>query len=77
MKGEGPIFEFESNENIETKFFSFSATTLELDDGDVYLLDGLYINNNKIEISDYGNSLGGNRVVKIWKQNGEVYKFEG
>ena len=76
LKGDGPIFEFECVEKLDLKYFSYSVTGLELDDGDVTLLDDFYFNDNKLDISDHGSSFGSYRMVKIWKQDGEIFEFE-
>jgi len=38
-------------------------------------MDDFYYNNKKIENTDFDESWGGNRIVKIWKENGEVFDF--
>jgi len=38
-------------------------------------MDDLYFKNKKIENTDFEESWGGNRIVKIWKENGEVFDF--
>jgi hypothetical protein len=45
---------------------------LELDDGELSLMDRVFFNNNIIENIDSGVSWGTHGSVKIWKQNGEV-----
>ena len=32
-------------------------------------------NNKKLENTDFDETWGANRLVKIWKQNGEVFDF--
>ena len=39
-------------------------------------MDNFYYNNKKLENIDSGESWGTNRLVKIWKENGEVFEFE-
>ena len=45
---------------------------LELDDGEITLMNNLYYNNKKLENTDFGTSRGSYRFVKIWKQDGDV-----
>ena len=73
--GEGPIFELESEGELKIENFSYSLMILELDDGEISLMDSFYFNNKVIENIDSGVSWGTYRFVKIWKQNGEVYDF--
>ena len=75
FKGGGPIFEFETNVELKVENFSFSSIVFELDDGEITLMDDFYFNNRKLENTDFDESWGGNRIVKIWKENGEVYDF--
>ena len=56
--------------------FTYSLSILELDDGEISLMDNFYYKNKKLENIDSGESWGTNRLVKIWKKNGEVYEFE-
>ena len=56
--------------------FTYSLSILELDDGEISLMDNFYYNNKKLENIDSGESWGTNRLVKIWKENGEVFEFE-
>ena len=56
--------------------FTYSLSILELDDGEISLMDNFYYNNKKLENIDSGESWGTNRLVKIWKKNGEVFEFE-
>ena len=76
FKGAGPIFEFETNEELKIENFSYSLSILELDDGEISLMDNFYFNNKKLNSIDSGESWGANRLVKIWKQNGEVFEFK-
>ena len=39
-------------------------------------MNNFYYDNEKLENIDFGASWGTNRLVKIWKENGEVYEFE-
>jgi hypothetical protein len=48
---------------------------LELDDGEISLMDSFYFNKKNIENIDSGVSRGTHRFVNIWKQNGEVFEF--
>ena len=73
--GEGPIFELELEGELKIENFSYSLMILELDDGEISLMDSFYFNNKVIENIDSGVSWGTHRFVKIWKQNGEVYDF--
>ena len=77
FKGEGPVFELESEEELKIENFSYSLMILELDDGEISLMDSFYFNNKNIENIDSGVSQGTHRFVKIWKQNGEVFEFNG
>lgn len=77
FKGEGPIFEFETDNELKIENFTYSLSILELDDGEISLMDNFYYNNRKLENIDSGASWGTYRLVKIWKENGEVYEFEG
>lgn len=76
FKGEGPVFELESEEELKIENFSYSLMILELDDGEISLMDSFYFNNKNIENIDSGVSRGTHRLVKIWKQNGEVFEFD-
>lgn len=76
FKGEGPVFELESEEELKIGNFSYSLKILELDDGEISLMDSFYFNSKNIENIDSGVSRGTHRFVKIWKQNGEVFEFE-
>ena len=67
LKGEGPIFEFDSDDEITLENFSYSVTGLELDDGDLTLMEDFFFNNQKLEVYDNGSSWGSHRSVKIWK----------
>ena len=77
FKGEGPVFELESEEELKIENFSYSLMILELDDGEISLMDSFYFNNKNIENIDSGVSQGTHRLVKIWKQNGEVIEVNG
>lgn len=77
FKGGGPVFEFTTNKELKIEDFTFSMLIFELDDGEISLMENFYLNNKKLENTDFNESWGTNRVVKIWKQNGEVYEFEG
>ena len=48
---------------------------LELDDGEITLMNNLYYNNKKLENTDFGTSQGSYRFVKIWKQDGDVVEI--
>ena len=76
FEGEGPVFELESEEELKIENFSYSLMILELDDGEISLMDSFYLNNKIIENIDSGVSCGTHRFVKIWKQNGEVIEFK-
>jgi len=76
FKGGGPIFEFDTDDEIKIENFTYSLSILELDDGDITLMDNLYYKNKKLEITDSGGSRGVYKSVKIWKQNGDVFKIE-
>jgi hypothetical protein len=76
FKGGGPIFEFETDNELKIENFTYSLSILELDDGEISLMDNFYYNNKKLENIDSGESWGTNRLVKIWKDNGEVFEFE-
>ena len=76
FKGGGPIFEFETENELKIENFTYSLLILELDDGEISLMDNFYYNNKKLENIDSGESWGTNRLVKIWKENGEVFEFE-
>ena len=76
FKGEGPVFELESEEELKIDNFTHSLMILELDDGEISLMNNFYFNNKNLENIDFGESWGSNRLVKIWKKNGEVYEFE-
>ena len=76
FEGEGPVFELESEEELKIENFSYSLMILELDDGEISLMDSFYLNNKIIENIDSGVSWGTHRFVKIWKQNGEVVEFK-
>ena len=39
-------------------------------------MDNFYYNNKKLKNIDSGESWGTNRLVKIWKENGDVFEFE-
>ena len=75
FKGGGPVFEFETNDELTVENFSYSLIIFELDDGEISLMDDFYHNNKKLENTDFDESWGSNRFVKIWKQNGEVFDF--
>jgi len=75
-KGGGPIFEFETENELTIENFTYSLLILELDDGEISLMDNLYYNNKKLENIDSGESWGANRLVRIWKGNGETFEFE-
>ena len=75
LKGEGPIFEFDSDDEITLENFSYSVTGLELDDGDLTLMEDFFFNNQKLEVYDNGSSWGSHRSVKIWKKSGEIFEF--
>ena len=76
FEGEGPVFELESEGELKIENFSYSLMILELDDGEISLMDSFYLNNKIIENIDSGVSWGTHRFVKIWKQNGEVVEFK-
>ena len=76
FKGGGPIFEFDTDDEIKIENFTYSLFILELDDGEITLMDNLYYKKKKLEIVDSGNSRGSYKFVKIWKQNGNVFEFE-
>ena len=76
FKGAGPVFELESEKELKIENFSYSLMILELDDGEISLMDSFYFNSKNIENIDSGVSRGTHRFVKIWKQNGEVFEFE-
>ena len=76
FKGGGPIFEFETDNELKIENFTYSLSILELDDGEISLMANFYYNNKKLENIDSGESWGTNRLVKIWKENGEVFEFE-
>ena len=75
LKGEGPVFEIETDKKITLEDFSYSVTGLELDDGDVTLMEDFFLSNKKLEACDHGNSWGSYRLVKIWKKSGEIFEF--
>ena len=77
FKGEGPVFELESDEELKIDNFSYSLMILELDDLEISLMDNFYFNNKNLENIDSGVSRSTHRFVKIWKQNGEVFEFNG
>ena len=60
---------------IKIENFTYSCMTLELDDGEITLMNYLYYNNKKLENTDFGTSWGSYRFVKIWKQNGDVVEI--
>lgn len=70
--GGGPIFEFESIEPLSVDLFSFSLIVLELDDGEISLINNLYFKNKRIINTDFDESWGLNRFVKVWKRNGNI-----
>lgn len=76
FEGEGPVFELESEEKLKIENFSYSLIILELEDGEISLMDSFYYNNKSTENIDSGISRGIHRFVKIWKQNGEVFEFK-
>jgi len=76
FKGGGPIFEVETDDELKIENFTYSLSILELDDGEITLMDNLYYKNKKLEITDSGGSRGVYKSVKIWKQNGDVFEFE-
>lgn len=76
FKGGGPIFEFKTDNELKIENFTYSILTLELDDGEISLMDNVYYNNEKLESIDYGESWGTARLVKLWKENGGVFEFE-
>lgn len=75
FNGGGPVFEFETNDELTVENFSYSLTIFELDDGEISFMDDFYHNNKKLENTDFDESWGANRTVKIWKQNGEIFVF--
>tara|TARA_B100002019_G_scaffold182367_1_gene157396 strand:- start:948 stop:1502 length:555 start_codon:yes stop_codon:yes gene_type:complete len=75
FKGGGPVFELETDDEIKIENFTYSCMTLELDDGEITLMNYLYYNNKKLENTDFGTSWGSHRFVKIWKQNGDVVEI--
>ncbi len=75
FKGGGPIFELETDDELKIENFTYSLSILELDDGEISLMDSLYYNNQRLEKIDSGVSWGTHRLVKIWKDNGEVFEF--
>lgn len=75
-KGGGPIFEIETENELTIENFTYSLMILELNDGEISLMDNLYYNNKKLENIDSGESWGANRWVRIWKENGETFEFE-
>ena len=76
FKGGGPIFEFETENELTVENFTYSLLILEFDDGEISLMDNLYYNNKKLENIDSGESWGTHRLVRIWKENGETFEFE-
>ena len=76
FKGGGPVFEFETNEELKIENFTYSLMIFELDDGEISLMDDFYFNKKKLENADFDEAWGTHRIVKIWKQNGEVFEFE-
>ncbi|MDG1725093.1 MAG: hypothetical protein P8I11_05335 [Bacteroidia bacterium] len=76
FEGEGPIFELESEGELKIENFSYSLMILELEDGEISLMDSFYYNNKSIENIDSGISRGTHRFVKIWKQNGEAFELK-
>ena len=75
FKGGGPIFELETDDEIKIENFTYSCMILELDDGEITLMNNLYYNNKKLENTDFGTSRGSYRFVKIWKQDGDVVEI--
>lgn len=73
--GGGPIFEFETNENLKIDDFSFSMIVFDLDDDEITLMNELYFKKIKLRNIDIGDSRGKNGFVKIWKKNGEVLQI--
>ena len=45
FKGWGPIFEFETDNELKIENFTYSLSILELDDGEISLMDNFYYNN--------------------------------
>ena len=76
FEGEGPVFELESEGELKIENFSYSLMILELEDGEISLMDSFYYNNKSIENIDSGISRGTHRFVKIWKQNGEAFELK-
>lgn len=74
--GGGPIFEFETTEELNVENFSYSLFSIEHDDGVITLLDHLLYCNEKLENIDFGESSGLNRMLKIWKKNGEIFEIQ-
>ena len=68
LKGEGPIFEFDSDDEITPENFSYSVTGLELDDGDLTLMEDFFFNNQKLEVYDNGSSWGSHRQLRSEKK---------
>lgn len=73
--GGGPIFEFETNENLKIEDFSLSMIVFDFDDDEITLMDELYLKKTKLKNIDMGDSRGENGFVKIWKKNGEVLQI--
>lgn len=74
--GGGPVFEIESTDELKIENFTYNLFTIELDDGDISLLDDLHYNTKKLECIDFGESSGRNGILKIWKKSGEIFKIK-
>lgn len=70
FKGGGPLFELEIDDEVNVENFTYSCTILELDDGDVTLMNKLYYNSVELELIDFGISQSLSKLIKIWKRDG-------
>jgi hypothetical protein len=63
-------------DELKIENFTYNLFTIELDDGDISLLDDLHYNTKKLECIDFGESSGRNGILKIWKKSGEIFKIK-
>lgn len=72
-KGGGPIYEFETNDKLTVDSFSCSLLNFEGEEDELCFLDDVWFLNKKIENTDFGESFGKSRWMRIYKNDGSNF----
>ena len=72
-KGDGPVYEFETNGKLQVDHFSYTLFSLDSEEDVLFFINDLYFKNNKIEETDFGETWGDSSWMRVFKNDGSNF----